>query len=116
MGYQSYFSWQIFDENEDEIQSTLKYEEALSQFFQDEYGYEYWPIWEGAKWYDYVEDMKKFSTKYPNLFFLMQREGEDAGDWTRLYVHDGVSYETLAQIDWPDFDLFSLANKKSPLE
>lgn len=58
-----------------------------------------------CKWYKHENELKEFSVKYPDTLFVLSGEGEDYGDLWRLYVKNGKSHRSKAEIVFPDFDL-----------
>lgn len=61
--------------------------------------------WECYKWYDHNEHMTELSKEFPNVWFILEGEGEDQGDIWRTMYHNG-RYETVyAEITFPDFNM-----------
>ena len=54
-------------------------------------------------WYDYTDDMVKYSTQYPHLVFKMCGEGEEAGpgEWIAL-EHSEPTLHSFYTDDEPD--------------
>ncbi len=46
---------------------------------------------EGMKWYSHDHDMVALSKKYPTVVFILDGEGEEAGDlWRKFYVNGEI--------------------------
>jgi len=63
---------------------------------------------ESLKWYDWKEDMKGFSKKYPETLFTLIGKGEESGDLWKAYFKDGKMQLVEAQITYEKFDLEKL--------
>lgn len=59
---------------------------------------------ESCKWYDYNEELAKFSKKYPNWLFILSGEGEEAGDIWKNYYLNGKVQQAVAKITFDEFD------------
>lgn len=57
-----------------------------------------------CKWYDCKEDVLELSKKHPNILFLLEGEGEEAGDVWRLYARNGKSCYQKAKMVFEQFD------------
>ena len=66
----------------------------------------YWPEVltniDAVKWYDYATDMLALSRVYPNITFVMTREGEEFGDFTKEYFLNGKHEGVRAELVYPD--------------
>lgn len=61
---------------------------------------------EPRKWYNYENDMKKLSLKFPDTYFLLYGAGEEQGDVWKAYFYNGkvqIIKATLAFKDEPIF-------------
>lgn len=59
---------------------------------------------EPVNWYDYEEDMRSVSEKFPDVHFELHGEGEMNNDiWTQHFVN-GKSQFCMAKIVIPPFD------------
>ena len=65
----------------------------------------------GLKWYEYLDDMIKFSKLYPDLIFEMYGNGEETGDIWVHYFKDGKSYRDSPEIVFPKYDETKLKDK-----
>lgn len=57
---------------------------------------------EQMKWYEHTLDMKKISTKFPDILFILSGQGEEPGDLWREYHLNGKFQFEKAKFD--DFD------------
>lgn len=57
-----------------------------------------------GSWYDYEKDMVKLSKEYPFVEFLIEGEGEEAGDIWRAKCQNGVFKKQQARIVFDDWD------------
>lgn len=56
-----------------------------------------------VKWYTDKDDLCKFSKSYPEVLFVLQGEGEIREDIWRLYVKNGKSFLSKAEIVFPEY-------------
>lgn len=56
------------------------------------------------KWYNMKEDMKAYSTSYPNTLFCVYQEGEDNEDMVHYYFKNGKMQICPAIITFDKFD------------
>jgi len=110
MGYYSYyeltdiqkvdkdlFGVNLIDIPVEEIEKIKKeMEEKIDAYF------------EYTKWYDYKEDIAKFSLLYPDYLFTISREGEESGDLEKDYILNGKVQSTYATIEYDKFDIDKL--------
>lgn len=64
------------------------------------------PVW---KWYDFDEDMRRVSAAHPGVLFTLTRNGEDDGDFERVFYRDGKAQTVRGVVHYPDFDPAKLA-------
>lgn len=91
MGYYSHFKLDASGQPDDikAFENYLKtkdkydkeYYECFRAYFEEER--------ESTKWYEYQEDLKRLSTEFPTLLFILYREGGDAGDLEYSYYKNG---------------------------
>jgi hypothetical protein len=60
---------------------------------------------ERMKWYDWAEDMKKFSAAHPFEAFILIGEGEESGDNWRALFKNGQMVQARASIHYPELTL-----------
>ncbi len=95
MGYYTRYELEILDGNdyvteyESEISNLADYNDCFSD--------------ESIKWYNYEEDMKKYSKKHPNTVFCVSGEGEDNVDIWKAYFKNGKMFKTKAIILFENF-------------
>lgn len=58
----------------------------------------------GVKWYDWEEHMKKLSSEFPSVLFIVDGVGEENGDVWRAYITDGKAQIEQAKIQFLPFD------------
>ena len=60
--------------------------------------------WFEAKWYDYVDNMKMLSLRFPTIVFILEGDGEENDDmWVAYFMNGKVQYEK-AKITYNSFD------------
>lgn len=57
-----------------------------------------------GKWYEWKDDMRLLSSKFPDLIFTIEGEGEESGDIWRAYVMNGALQFCAAKIIFDDFN------------
>jgi hypothetical protein len=60
--------------------------------------------YESCKWYEHEEQLRKFSTKYPNWLFTLEGKGEEAGDLWKKYFVNGKMQLAKAEIVFDKFE------------
>lgn len=108
MGYYTDFTVSIAPQSpenmdEDQFESVLSELTILSGYSFDPEGNA-----RSIKWYDYEEDMKIFSTLYPNHIFLVEGDGEESGDVWKHYFKNGKSICIQPTLSWPEVDFSTL--------
>lgn len=99
MGYYTDFELEIVS-GEEHVDRTILAQELseISTYAFDE------EFWLNAKWYDFMEDMKKVSLLYPNTLFRLNGNGEESGDMWQCYYKDGKSQFCKSIITYEPFD------------
>jgi hypothetical protein len=100
MGYYTQFSLEVSGPTEAYFAARNEEIEYLSLTvgkFQDGIEVE-------CKWYDHVDDMKRISSKHPEVLFTLTGEGEEPGDLWVKYFKAGKVQVAKARIDYEDFD------------
>jgi len=59
---------------------------------------------EPVKWYDHDKDMRRLSVEHPGVVFILDGEGEDAGDIWRTFYKGGKSYTWRPDVEPPAYD------------
>lgn len=59
---------------------------------------------DSVKWYNWKDDMKAFSKKYPTVLFTLKGEGEESGDIWVAYFLNGKMQHSKAKIVYEKFD------------
>ena len=60
-----------------------------------------WYFDDSMKWYDNYDDMIEISKKFPDITFVLEGEGEEAGDLWVKYFNNGEGEECYAEIVYP---------------
>lgn len=56
------------------------------------------------KWYDYENDMKRISKKYPEVIFCLRGYGEEPGDLWMRYFKNGKIQHSKGKVVFDEFD------------
>ncbi|AGR47915.1 hypothetical protein PHIM7_212 [Sinorhizobium phage phiM7] len=56
------------------------------------------------RWYEHEHDMRVISKKFPGVLFILEGEGEEAGDIWRKYFKSGKCQDAHAKITFDEFD------------
>lgn len=59
---------------------------------------------DACRWYEHADDMKLFSTLFPEVLFTLEGRGEESGDLWVKYFQNGKMQEARAQISYEPFD------------
>ena len=113
MGYYTYFSFNAWNENGDELDEATysKVKAFLAEKFVEagddeeeaadiinelcDYGYE-------MKWYEYDGDMMALSKQFPDVKFELEGQGEDGSDWWVAQYWNGKTRCAWAKRPEPD--------------
>lgn len=57
-----------------------------------------------CKWYNYDDDMRAMSKRFPTVLFTLQGEGEESDDLWIRYYRGGKCQVCLGMITYDDFD------------
>lgn len=123
MGYYTDYSLdvrEIKDQNQfdDLVMELKKLDLVRSVFDEGRYNSDrhdaYFSCYEEAKWYNHAKDMLHISEKFPNMYFELEGNGEEFGDFWREYWHDGeceacrgeIVYEQPKKIPWQELGAF----------
>lgn len=104
MGYQTHYTLATDDGREDE------HREAIGEL--SEYRKSLWQ--EGVKWYGHQKDMAAYSKENPGVLFILDGDGEEAGDVWRKWFKNGKSVEWSADVtrpEMPPLGIDALENK-----
>lgn len=100
MGYYTRFKLTVTGETDIDVIEKFRDENDYAEYALDEFG----DSREECKWYDCKEDVLAFSKKHPDILFLLEGEGEEAGDVWRLYARNGKSCYQKAKMVFEQFD------------
>ena len=75
MGYRTYYSLRV-PPGKEELISILRKENEEAEFAFDDDGF----CTCETKWYNFIDDMRNFSVKYPDVLFTLLGEGEEQGN------------------------------------
>ncbi len=91
-----------------------KYIEEVEEYLENNQPATYYTLtkaWQGTwlsgdkwKWYDHDEDMKILSVQFPEVTFILEGEGEEAGDLWRAYYKSGKMKTYEAKIVYDEYD------------
>lgn len=59
---------------------------------------------DSCKWYDHKKEMLEISKLYPDLVFVLDGDGEEAGDCWREFYKNGKTYRWELEVKRPPFD------------
>lgn len=59
---------------------------------------------DSCKWYDHEEEMIEYSKKFPQLVFILDGDGEEAGDVWREFYKNGKTYRWELEVVRPNFN------------
>jgi hypothetical protein len=105
MGYYTYFQLETSDEGEMSTCPTcgghvnLDHRTMIAKFLED-----YDPFEESCKWYDWEDDMRRYSLLHPDVLFTISGEGEETGDIWKAYIKNGKVQEEVAEVQIAAFD------------
>ena len=99
MGYNTHFKLETSATSKVEgaIIASLPDHEEVRILLEDSYG----TSW---KWYSWVNHMKAFSEKWPDVTFTLSGDGEDDGDIWRAYFQGGKMQSAKAKVVYEKFD------------
>ena len=104
MGYYTIFKLSAKDS---EITDDMKKElSTINSYYFDFIGYvnELIEGWFEAKWYDYEDNIRMLSLKFPNKVFILEGNGEESEDmWVAYFMNGKVQHEK-AKITYDYFD------------
>lgn len=85
---------------------VIKYtaKKSVETFVENYFGISY--LFDGSEysWYEHESDMKKISREFPGVLFLLEGEGEEAGDLWKKYFRSGKMQTAKAVITFEPFD------------
>lgn len=58
--------------------------------------------YDSYKWYTHSYDMLELSKRFPDVFFELEGDGEDAGDFWKEYYYNGESQFAQGEIVYPE--------------
>jgi hypothetical protein len=74
----------------------------------DSYAYSAWVDGGRCKWYEWEEDMRKLSKKFPGAIFTLDGDGENDDDVWKAYFYNGKMQKTMAEFRFEEFDMDKL--------
>ncbi len=102
MGYYSVISV-YSDQPEDEHVKIIEQ-------FREENEYAEWALDEdgngqdSVKWYEFENDIKEFSSRFPTVEFEIYRDREESEDFEKMLVINGKSTSVMGVVEYPKFD------------
>jgi hypothetical protein len=105
MGYYTNFKISIH-KNEKQTANDLEVFQLMLERETDGYTFDNYggKLSTNGKWYDFDENMAAVSKKFPHITFLLEGEGEEAGDLWKRYYKNGKRQECPARIVYDEFD------------
>lgn len=97
MGYKTTYTLSAYSPSSG-VNDGEKYEQELEDLIGDN------PFEDSCKWYEHEEDMKKLSYHNPSILFVLDGEGEEAGDLWIKYFKAGKMQVCPAKITYDEFD------------
>jgi len=88
----------------DELEPVVEAMKTFKPEYGKEWLYYLFCYGESTKWYEYEEDMKEFSSMFPNAIFILTGFGEEPGDIWRAYFKNGKAQVCEAVITYPPYD------------
>ena len=67
-----------------------------------------------CKWYDWADDMLRFSTECPEAFITLEGDGEGSDDFWRAYIKNGAMQECPGIITYDDYDPEKMRQRRDP--
>lgn len=103
MAYLTYYSLQIESPTLAEQEHALTVlressEEAREALTADGSSWRWWA------WYEHEDDMRQFSSKFPDMLFILSGKGEENEDIWVKYFKDGRMQASYATIILDEFD------------
>jgi hypothetical protein len=80
------------------------HDEGIHKIILEEIHDGYNPFEDTCKWYEWEEEMRAFSLKYPNHLFHLHGEGEGSGDIWDATFKNGKAHIRQAEIHIYPFD------------
>lgn len=105
MGYYTDFSLRVegsgaaygrLMDEQDRVTVSESYEFKLGDFLRNGQS--------DVKWYDYDDDMKSLSKRWPNVLFILDGDGEEQGDVWRAWYRNGKGIKVEPTFLEPDLD------------
>jgi len=100
MGYYTWYSLSVKNENEFPIEKQREASLQLAEKLKVRKNYEEyiktsvypfsWVSDDSMKWYEYNEDMLELSKNFPEAIFVLYGEGEEREDIWRAFYKDGA--------------------------
>ncbi len=100
MGYLTEYNLKIKGVDTSEVVKHLREHSEHAFYAIDENG----DYASETKWYEHENEMKEFSSQYPNAIFKLSGEGEQNGDIWKKYFKDGKMQIARAIIIFEDYD------------
>lgn len=80
------------------------YDEKIHKILLDEINRGYNPFVDRCKWYEWEEEMRAFSLKYPDHLFHIRGEGEENKDIWEATFKGGKAHIRYAEVKIAPFD------------
>lgn len=94
MSYRTFFQLTVIGD------TNIDHKEEISNQYNE--GYDLFD--DNHSWYNWDEDMKEYSLRYPNLIFLLEGIGEAWDDIWKCYFKNGKMQQCDVIMSFDDFD------------
>lgn len=108
MGYYTYFTLDVEPQKSLSPEEIVPLEEEIDKLCVFEGGDISCGYVGEAKWYDYQEDMRLLSARFPDVLFTLHGDGESGEDMWNTYFLSGRMQHCQAEIIYPDLDMDAL--------
>lgn len=101
MGYYTFYQLSILKDPDNQKEQFC---EELNSLFDGPYADNLLNGGDELKWYNWQEDMKAISLKYPKMLLMLEGDGEEPLDiWIAHFCNGKINYREI-QTYWEKFD------------
>lgn len=101
MGYYTNYTLSMQNATAQEEEEIIAKLEGISGSSWDRGEEEYYTY---TSWYEHSSDLIELSKQHPEVFFILEGDGEEYNDFWRVYVQNGKKQETYGNIVYGDYD------------
>lgn len=95
MGYYSFFKFDVIDKKTKEWTPDA---DLVIDALLEKSGYGSTLLEDEVKWYDHEKDCIAISASFPDVIIIVDREGEESGDFARDYYCNGKLVSDVPEI------------------